>query len=323
MVIIAEIPVQGTEDNFRMTEIVSMPVRINNEFYRIKNIEGKLAVGNRYRTRISGCEKHKKTLFCKSSSEFRSIHTNDTCLGNILNNGDVVNNCNMEIIKNMDNTFYNINGVYYFLLKNTIYLELLCVDSLSNARLTLRGLGNIKIKQNCYAKFKGLLLSGSNHVLLNDSYQISLMNEVKFKQNFTLLENTISNISFPTITKFNRSKDLDILDSNHENKVKSFVNLENVLILIVSIVISTFITITVLVILLKIKKCLSLRKKCNENFKIDKVPVTIEMDHNLRKLPTNLENKIIADINKFENRKKHVVSNEIEVNDYWLPDDNY
>ena len=47
------------------------------------------------------------------------------------------------------------------------------------------------------------------------------------------------------------------------------------------------------------------------------------MDHNLRKLPTNLENKIIADINKFENRKKHVVSNEIEVNEYWLPDDNY
>ena len=78
-----------------------------------------------------------------------------------------------------------------------------------------------------------------------------------------------------------------------------------------------------LAILWKIKKCLSLRKKCNKKNKIDKVPVTIEMDHNLRKLPTNLENKIIADINKFENRKKHVVYNEIEVIDYGLPDDNY
>ena len=66
-----------------------------------------------------------------------------------------------------------------------------------------------------------------------------------------------------------------------------------------------------------------LKKKCNKNVKIDKVPVTIEMDHNLRKMPTNIENKIITDINKFENRKKHVVYNEIEVNDYWLPDDNY
>ena len=167
------------------------------------------------------------------------------------------------------------------------------------------------------------------------------MNEIKFKQNFTLFENIFSNISFPTITKFNRSKDLDILDSNHENKVQSFVNLENVLILIISIVISSILTLTVLAILWKIKKCLSLRKKCNKNFKIDKVPITIEMDHNLRKLPTNLENKIISDINKFENRKKHVVSNdiadinkcenkkkhvvynEIEVIDYWLPDDNY
>ena len=181
--------------------------------------------------------------------------------------------------------------------------------------MTLRGLGNIKIKQNCYAKFKGLLLSGSNHVLLNDSYQISLMNEVKFKQNFTLLENTISNISFPTITKFNRSKDLDILDSNHENKVQSFVNLENVLILIISIVISSIITISVLAIISRIKKCLSLKKKCNKNVKINKVPVTIEMDHNLRKFPTNLENKIMSDINKFEKRRNQVVYNEIEIND--------
>ena len=47
------------------------------------------------------------------------------------------------------------------------------------------------------------------------------------------------------------------------------------------------------------------------------------MDHNLIKFPTNLENKIMSDINKFEKRRKQVVYNEIEVNDYWLPDDNY
>ena len=123
----------------------------------------------------------------------------------------------------MDNTFYNINGVYYFSLKNTIYLELLRVDSLSNARLTVRGLGNIKIKQNGYAKFKGLLLSGSNHVLLNDSYQVSLMHKINFKLNYTLLENKVFNMTLPTISQFNKSNDLESLDSNHNNKVLSFV----------------------------------------------------------------------------------------------------
>ena len=116
-----------------------------------------------------------------------------------------------------------MNGVYYFSLKNTINLELLCVDSLSNARLTLRGLGNIKIKQNCYAKFKGLLLSGSNHVLLNDSYQVSLMHKINFKLNYTLLENKVFNMTLPTISQFNKSNDLESLDSNHNNKVLSFV----------------------------------------------------------------------------------------------------
>ena len=62
---------------------------------------------------------------------------------------------------------------------------------------------------------------------------------------------------------------------------------------------------------------------CKEDFKIDKVPVTIEVDHNLSNLPTNLENRIIADIKKTDNRKKLVVSNDIEVNEYWLPEDNY
>ena len=324
MVIIAEIPVQGTEDDFMLHEIVSMPVKINNEFYKIRDIDTKLAVGNRYRTRISGCKKHKKTLFCKASSEFRSIHSNDTCLGNILNNGDVVNNCNMEIIKNMENTFINIKGVYYFSLENTINLELLCVDSLDNAMLTLRGLGKIKIKQNCYAKFKGLLLSGSNHVSLNDSYDISLMHEIKFRQkNFTLLENKNYNISIPTITQFNKSKDLEILDSNQYNKVQSFVNLENILILSIAIVISSIITLSVLAIITRIKKCLSIKNNCNKNVKSNQVPVTIELDHKLRKFPTSLETKIMSDIDKFEKRKKQVIYNDIEINDYEFPKDNY
>ena len=46
------------------------------------------------------------------------------------------------------------------------------------------------------------------------------------------------------------------------------------------------------------------------------------MDHNLRKFPTNLESKTMSDINNFEKRRNQVVYNEIEINDYRLPNDN-
>ena len=120
------------------------------------------------------------------------------------------------------------------------------------------------------------------------------------------------------------SKDLDILDTNHEsNEVISFISLENLVILIASIIMSTIITIIVLVIFLKIKKCLSIRKKYKENYKINKLPVTIEVDSKLNHLPTTLEDRIIADMNKVDNKKKFIVSNGNEVNENWLPEDDY
>ena len=66
-------------------------------------------------------------------------------------------------------------------------------------------------------------MSSSNHVLLNDSYQVSLMQEIKFELNYTLLENKVFNMTLPTISQFNKSNDLESLDSNHNNKVLSFV----------------------------------------------------------------------------------------------------
>ena len=110
LVIIAEIPVQGNEDNFKVTNIVTMPVKFNDEFYRIKNVEGRIAVGNLFRTRITNCQEQKHTLFCKSNSEYRSIlNDNSTCLGNILTNGDVLKNCNWERVSVMENTFHYFN----------------------------------------------------------------------------------------------------------------------------------------------------------------------------------------------------------------------
>ena len=144
----------------------------------------------------------------------------------------------------MENTFHNFDGIYYFSLNNTINLELLCLDSMNNARINLSGIGNIRIKNNCYAKYKSLLLSGSSHVLLNQSYQISLIHPIHFKQNFSLFRNTISNLSFPTLKEFSSSEDLEYLDTNPEStKVISFLNLEVLLSFIASVIVYVFITI--------------------------------------------------------------------------------
>ena len=85
------------------------------------------------------------------------------------------------------------------------------------------------------------------------------MHKVKFGQNnFTPFENNIHNITIPTITQFNKSKDLEILDFNQNlsNNVQSFVNVKNILILSITIVISSIITLSVLAIITRIKKCL-------------------------------------------------------------------
>ena len=103
------------------------------------------------------------------------------------------------------------------------------------------------------------------------------MHKVKFGQNnFTPFENNIHNITIPTITQFNKSKDLEILDSNQNqyNNVQSFVNLENILILSIAIVLSSIITLSVLAIIIRVKKCLSIKNNCNKKVKSNQVPVT-------------------------------------------------
>ena len=126
-------------------------------------------------------------------------------------------------------------------------------------------------------------MSSSNHVLLNDSYNIPLMHKVKFGQNnFTPFENNIHNITIPTITQFNKSKELENLDFNQNlyNKAQSIVNVENILILSMAILISSIVTLSILVIYTKVKKWLSTKKYYNNNVKRN------------------------SDMNSFENRKK-------------------
>ena len=67
---------------------------------------------------------------------------------------------------------------------------------MENTQIILSGLGSIKIKQNCYAKYNTLLLSGSSNVLLNGSYEISKILHSHTDVNFTFLSNeSIKNIT--------------------------------------------------------------------------------------------------------------------------------
>ena len=62
-----------------------MPVNINGNFYKAKNLDVKLAIGDKYRIMIGNCKKYKNHKFCKGLSDYRSVK-NDTksCIGNIL-----------------------------------------------------------------------------------------------------------------------------------------------------------------------------------------------------------------------------------------------
>ena len=84
--------------------------------------------------------------------------------------------CDFDILKSRQDQFININGKYYYSVNKTIVLEILCMETLNNAQVTLSGIGSIVIKKDCYAKMKSLLLTGSNTYTLNESFRVSRVN---------------------------------------------------------------------------------------------------------------------------------------------------
>ena len=97
----------------------------------------------------------------------------------------------------MEDYFVNVDGTYFFSINGTRVLELLCLDTLDNAQIKLTGLGSIKIKAKCFAKYDSLLLTGSNTFRLNMTYQISRLIETHVNGNFSFLsKDNIKNITF-------------------------------------------------------------------------------------------------------------------------------
>ena len=67
----------------------------------------------------------------------------------------------------MEDWTFNVEGTYFYSINRTITLELLCLENRENDRITLKGLGSVKIKPGCYAKYDSILLVGNNAVKIN------------------------------------------------------------------------------------------------------------------------------------------------------------
>ena len=59
MVIISKVPIRKQVDNFYLTNIITLPVNIGGHYFMAKNVEGKIAIGERYRVNIGECKKYK------------------------------------------------------------------------------------------------------------------------------------------------------------------------------------------------------------------------------------------------------------------------
>ena len=151
--------------------------------------------------------------------------------------------CNFEKLDKMEDFFYNIKGEYFYSLNHTVVLELLCVNNMENAQIILSGLGSIKIKQNCFAKYNTLLLSGSSTVLLNGSYEISKLLHSHTDVNFTFLSNeSIKNITFLKIEDFKLDTSQNLEHAYNYNN-SHFLIIYSVLTILITTIVITFICI--------------------------------------------------------------------------------
>ena len=204
MVIITKIPLRSEIDHFNLTKLIALPVKVKDKYFKAKDIAKHVALGRNLRTNvnINDCKKYKNNLFCKSSSEYRSVNESRTCMGSIINENNRIfwKVCNFEEIMSMNDVFENVEGTYYYSINGSRVLELLCLDNLDNAQIILEGLGSIKIKSKCYAKLDSLLLTGSNTFTLNSSFHISRFFESNTNVNISLLSKTnIKNLTFTDI----------------------------------------------------------------------------------------------------------------------------
>ena len=132
LIIFVKLPILNVMDPFEIVTLKSLPIKINNEFFKISNWGEDLsvAVGKRYRAKVNPdkCKKYNNHVYCNSVSEFRLKIEQKTCVGAIINNSSkILEYCNVVKNKNMEDTFVKANsGIFFYSVKNSLKFEVLC-----------------------------------------------------------------------------------------------------------------------------------------------------------------------------------------------------
>ena len=126
------------------------------------------------------------------------MNETNTCVGAILNNSTkVFENCRYQKLENFKNKFVYVKGIYYFTINGIITMELLCKNNFGVGQIVLKGTGKVKLKQNCIAKFRDIVLIGAHSLKLNRSFEITYHTPNVSKTTFAYLDNKlIKNITF-------------------------------------------------------------------------------------------------------------------------------
>ena len=232
-------------DSFKLTSFRSMPIKINQHYYQIKNLEENIALGKVLRNSVdlNKCINYGDNYFCDINSEFRKHNETKTCIGCILHNSEeLFKTCNFEKVENFKDKFIYLNGEYFFSLNGSLSLELLCNDRFGDGQIVLKGTGRVKIKKFCYAKHKDILLIGSHSLNLNKTYEICYHQSPVSNDTFAILNsNLINNITMHKLNEITSpSNHFEVNNNNKTHFMSIYSILLIILICIIVIVIKKY-----------------------------------------------------------------------------------
>ena len=300
IIVINKIPIVNRVDNFNLVKLIPIPINIRGEWFKVKDISNVIAKGNKFRTsvNVNECTNFKGGMFCSSEDEYMNANETLSCMGSLLNNNITqFKNCNFDKMGKMEDTVINNKGTYYFSVEKPITMELLCVDTLKNSQLKLKGLGHLVIQKNCYAKKDSLLLVGSNTYSLNTTFQIA--NKFSFNDSLLkvdVLNNVMKNLY---IKKYN-------ISGFHTDQKTEYIldyNLHTMYYIIITLFLITLVMTSILLIKLRVRYHPVLLKNDNINLNSSIKNDTSKKVHS--------ESSNVTNFNNEENIDSHLENNSI------------
>ena len=294
VVILVKIPIRKNVDRFFLRELVALPIRLGEGFYKLIDIPKYVAIGKTYITQLElhECQSFQDSFFCQYKNELRNVKDSNTCLTSIINNSSkILELCRFKRIDKMDDVYLNINGIYYYSLNTSKVFEILCMNDYSNGQVLLKGVGTLKLRNGCFAKFQSILLQGSNSVKLNTTFNVTYIpkNDVfNFtKTQLNLLKLDLTNISKSNLTFFKNGL-------NGDSKYKHYYK-QNLAIIILYAYL-TIVTLIILVVLIR-----KHYHKKNVNLRQDVLELKECKDKNIASNKNTKEITVSTKVNKDKN----------------------